>query len=321
MATMQGEAENFMPGSPLVLPLQMPAWAVGALLLVSALLARAQTQPIAAPLPGPAETPPVTSAPIAASTKDALMARAELLYDSAEKSGLHAFGCQVHPDWNLIMTSSRKDAPLPADDPRLPLLNQVRITLHARLNGSSTLNWQPPAGPLDPSAEATLGTAHRGIEQTLLGVLKLWAPLVNGSIPESFGEDNFALAQSENGYTLRSEDKQHSVTEQFDRNLLLTQYVSIESGSTIRIAPNFERTRQGLLLSSFIARIHAAGARPQSASAVTDQETQVALEYAPATQPTGRIQPIPVRLAIEIPHLVTMSFALDSCSQEPDGFQ
>jgi len=31
-----------------------------------------------------------------------------LLYDSAEKSGLHAFRCQVHPDWNLIMTSSRK---------------------------------------------------------------------------------------------------------------------------------------------------------------------------------------------------------------------
>jgi hypothetical protein len=173
MATMQGQAENLMPGSPLVLPLHMPAWAVGALLLVSALLARAQTLPLAAPLPVPGQTPSVASA------KDALIASAELLYDSAEKSGLHAFGCQVHPDWNLIMTSSRKDAPLPADDPRLPLLNQVRITLHARLNGSSTLDWQPPAGPLDPSAQDTLGTAHRGIEQTLLGVLKLWAPLVN----------------------------------------------------------------------------------------------------------------------------------------------
>jgi hypothetical protein len=76
------------------------------------------------------------------------------------------------------------------------------------------------------------------------------------------------------------------VTEQFDRNLLLTQYISDESGSTIRIAPNFERARQGLLLSGFIARIHAAGARPQTAAAETDQETRVALEYAPAPQPT-----------------------------------
>jgi hypothetical protein len=48
------------------------------------------------------------------------------------------------------------------------------------------------------------------------------------------------------------------------------------------MAPNFERTRQGLLLSSFIARIHAAGARPQTAAAETDRETHATLEYAPA---------------------------------------
>ena len=137
-----------MPGSPLALPLRVPPLAVSALLLVSAAFACA----LAAPLPAPRQTPTLEGA------KDALMARAELLYDSAEKSGLHAFGCQVHPDWNLIMTSSRKGAPLPADDPRLPLLNQVGITLHARLNGSSTLDWQPPPGRQDSKAQATLDT-------------------------------------------------------------------------------------------------------------------------------------------------------------------
>ena len=300
-----------MPGSPLALPLRVPPLAVSALLLVSAALACA----LAAPLPAPGQTPTLEGA------KDALMARAELLYDSAEKSGLHAFGCQVHPDWNLIMTSSRKGAPLPADDPRLPLLNQVGITLHARLNGSSTLDWQPPPGRQDAKAQATLDTAYRGIEQTLLGVLKLWAPLVNGSIAESFGEDNFVLAQSENSYTLRSQDKQHALTERFDRNLLLTQYISTESGSTIRIAPNFDRNSQRLLVSSFIARIHAGGAIPQTTAPETDQETRAAFEYAPVSQTRDRAQPIPVKLAVEILNVVTMNFALDTCSQEPDGVQ
>jgi hypothetical protein len=282
-----------MPGSPLVFPLRVPTLAVSALLPASAVLARAQTPPPAAPLPVPGQTPALASAPTVAGAKDALMARAELLYDPAEKSGLHAFRCQVHPDWNLIMTSSRKGAPLAADDPRLPLLNQVRITLHARLNGSSTLDWQPPPGRLGASAQATLDTAHRGIEQTLLGVLKLWAPLVNGSIPESFGEDNSVLAQSENSCTLRSKDKQRSLTELSDRHLLLTQSISTESGPTIRIAPNFDGNGQRLLVSSFIARIHAAGRSPRTTAPETGEQTRVALEYAPGSQAADRAQPIP----------------------------
>jgi hypothetical protein len=318
---MQGRAKNLMPGSPLVLPRRVPTLALSTLLLVSAVLVGAQTRPLATPLPVPGHTPVLASAPTVAGAKDALMARAELLYDSVEKSGLHAFRRQVHPDWNLIMTSSIKGAPLAADDPRLPLLNQVRITLDARPSGSSTLDWQPPPGRLDASSQATLDTAHRGIEQTLLGVLKLRAPLVNGSIPESFGEDSFVLAQSENSYTLRSQDKQHSLTELFDRNLLLTQYIGAESGSTIRIAPNFDRNSQGLLVSSFIARIRAAGASPHTTAPETDEETRVALEYPPGSQPADRAQPIRVKLAIEIPNVVTMNFALDTCSQEPDGLQ
>ena len=75
-------------------------------------------------------------------------------------------------------------------------------------------------------------------------------------------------------------------------NLPLPQDSSVESGLTIRMAPNFERTRQGLLLSSFIARIHAAGTRAQTAAAETDQETHVPLEYAPASpnRPAGLTQ-------------------------------
>ena len=285
-----------MQRSPFALPIRLPAMAAAFLLFFPVLLARAQN-------------PPGVAAP---TLKDSLMARAEMLYDSTTKSGLHAFDCQVHPDWNTIMTSSRQGAPLPADDPRLPLLSGVKITLHARLDGSSTLEWQPPANPLDPEARATLETAHRGIEQTLLGVLKLWAPLVNGSIPESFGEDDLDLAQIENGYTLRSKDKQHSLTEQFDRDLTLKQFITTESGSTIDIAPVFESTGLGLQLSGFTARIQAAGTSPQAA-----QQMRVDLEYKAGVNPTSAASGIPAKLAIEISKVVQMNFALDACIANP----
>ena len=295
-----------MPRSPFALPLCVPTLAAGALLLVSVLPTGAQSTPPTALVAVQGQTSN------AAGAKDALMARAEMLYDSAEKSGLRTFNCQVHPDWNLIMTSSRKGAPLSPDDPRLPLLNEVKITLHGRLNGSSTLDWQPPAKPLRSSAQATLDTAHRGIEQTLLGVLKLWTPLVDGSVPESFGEDGFALTQSESGYTLRSKDKQHAQTEQFDRSLLLTQFVTVDSGSMIDVTPAFVTAGQGLRLNSFVARIQSVGDATH-----TLQEMRVAFEYAAAPQAAGPAQAIPSKVAIEIPNAVTMNFALDGCVANP----
>ncbi|HEY1903991.1 MAG TPA: hypothetical protein VGG56_16270 [Terracidiphilus sp.] len=259
----------------------------------------------------PPATPAPPSAPVQAAAtanlNDTLLARATSLYDSTAKSGLRSFDCEVRPDWSKIMLSSRKGAPIAAGDTRLDLLNTVKITLHGRIKGSSTLDWQIPAHsatPLDASSAAILDKAHRGIENTLQGVLKLWIPLVDGSVAESFGEEDAELAQTENGYTLRLNDKNHSVAEEFDRNLLLKQFVVNGSGSSVNIAPIFEPTSSGLLLSSFVARIQPAGAPAESA-----QQMHVAIEY----QPIAGTQ-IPSRLSVEIPHVVQMDFAFDACT-------
>jgi hypothetical protein len=65
------------------------------------------------------------------------------------------------------------------------------------------------------------------------------------------------------------------------------QYTGLKSGLTMRMAPNVECASQGLVLSSFIARIHEAGTRPGTAAEETDRETHVALKYALAP-PTDR---------------------------------
>lgn len=271
-----------------------------ALIAVSCLLAHTQN------LPAAAQPPAAPSQPAAAaSLNDALLARATSLYSSTAKMGLHSFDCQVHPDWSKIMTSSRNGVPLPANDPRLPLLSAVKINLHARLAGASTLDWQPAKEkPVDDAAAATLDKAHRGIEQTLLGVLKLWVPLADGSIAESLGEEDAEIDQPESGYTLRSKDKQHSLTEEFDSNLILKRSIATDSGSTVDIAPSFQPTDQGLLVSGFTAQI-----RPSSSPAQNSQQMRVAIEY----QSIAGAQ-VPSYLSVEVPAIVEMDFNLDGCA-------
>jgi hypothetical protein len=265
-----------------------------ALLAFSCLLAQSQ-----APRPGPAAT--------AAGLKDTLLAKATTLYDSAAKSGLRSFDCQVLPDWKKMMSSARKGVAVADDDPKLVLVGQVKIALHARINGSSAIDWQVPAHPekpLDAHAIELLNQVHQGLESTLLGALKLWIPLVNGSVAASFGEDDASLSQSADGYTLRSKDKGRSVTEEFDRDLVLKHFIAIDSGSAADIEPAYHSTPHGLLLKSFVAHVQTAGASPESA-----QVMNVAIEY----QDVSAIL-IPGRITVEMPGLVQMDFALNGCT-------
>jgi hypothetical protein len=276
--------------------------AAAAVLAFSCLLAAAQ-----APPPTPSPSAGSLQSATAAGLKDTLLAKATSLYDSTAKSGLRSFDCQVHPDWKKMMSSARKGAPVADDDPKLILVGTVKIALHASINGSSAIEWQTPAHPekpLDAHATDILNQVHQGLENTLLATLKLWIPLVNGSVAASFGVDDASLSQTEDGYTLRSRDKGRSVTEDFDRDLVLKHLIAVDSGTTADIEPAYHSTPHGLLIKSFIAHVQPPGASPESA-----QVMNVALEY----QSVGAFL-IPARFAVDMPNLVEMDFAFDGCT-------
>ena len=246
----------------------------------------------------------------AASLSDSLLAKATALYDSTTKSGLRGFDCQVHPDWKEIIASSRGGAPVSGDDPRLALVSTAKITLHARMAGGSTLDWQASAGePLSPSkqaeGQALLERAHHGIENTLLGVLKLWIPLVDGSVAESLGEEGATIAATDTGYTVRSGDK--LLTENFDGGLLLKRYLTTDAGATVDIAPTYEQEQHGLQLTAFSAQVSPGGGAGGQA-----QQMDVAVTY----QSVSGMQ-IPSAVNIDVANIVTMNFKLDGCAANP----
>jgi hypothetical protein len=248
----------------------------------------------------------------AADLHDTLLAKATALYDSTAKSGLRGFDCQVHPDWKLIMASSRKGAAGADDEPRLALVSTARLTLHARMAGGSTLDWQAPGGggrPLNDSDRDLLERAHRGIENTLLGVLKLWMPLVDGSVAEGLGEEGMTITPTGAGDTVRSPagSKEKWLTEEFDRDLLLVRYVAVDAGATVDIVPHFQPGPSGLQLADFTAHI-----KPASGGPASTQEMHVEVEYQAASG-----EQIPAAVNIDVPDVVTMNFKLDGCVVNP----
>lgn len=246
----------------------------------------------------------------AAGLGDQLVAKAAALYYSTAKVGLKGFDCQVHPDWARIMTSARQGEAVAADDPRLMLMSSVAITLHARLDGSTSMDWAVPADPakpLDDNQKAQLEQAHQGMEQTLVGLLKMWTPLMNGSLAEGLGGDDVTITPSDSGYTVKSKDSRQPVTEEFDKGLVLKRFTVGGAGTNVDLTPEFSSTPQGLLLTSFEAKIQDAGA-----PAGSGEDMQVKLEY----QPVSGMQVLS-KVTVVMPKIVEMEFKLDGCVANP----
>jgi len=286
----------------LTFPRSKPVQYLAALPALFCALGYAQKTPAADPVP--------QASP--ASLHDTLLAKATSLYYSTARAGLRDFDCQVHPDWARMMKSARKGAALPVDDPKLALLNTVTITLHADLKGGSSLDWKLPEHserPLDDSQTAMLNQVHHGIEQSLGGVLKMWMPLVNGSIAETLGEDSAEISEGANGYTLRSKESGESETEFFDRGLVLKESdVVTAMGSNVKLKPAYQATSLGLLPMSFVAETHEPGAAAQAPA----QQMSGYMEY----QAVSGMQ-VPARITIVLQSVVEMDFRLDGCMVNP----
>ena len=208
-----------------ILPFRFPAHA-GAVLVAFCLTAVGQqpnppagSSTAAAPSQAaPSAQPAPTSA-----LDDQWLAGVASLYYSSAKLGLNAFDCTVHSDWNSLFASAQNDS---ATDPRVSLLNSVKITLHGRLNGGSTLDWIPAPNqnkPLDPDSARMLGQMRAATKSTLEGFMQFWSPFVNGSIVPARSA-GLQIIHTAAGHTIYGVQSGTEVTEIFDKGDVLQQF-------------------------------------------------------------------------------------------------
>jgi hypothetical protein len=240
---------------------------------------------------------------------DEMLARTARLYYSTKAAGLNGFDCAVHPDWRTLIQSSVKNAVVPDHDPNVLMLERVTMTLHARLNGLSTLDWKQPADTAESKNRATaalLEQMHRGTEQTIQGFMQFWKPFVDGSIVPA-RSTGIALVHTDGGVTIRIKQGSANVTEVYSKDMVLQRVSLITDASAVELSPSYDSTDKGLLVSRFVARI-----RKNGASAEKAQEMHVEIYY---QQVDGF--PLPSRLNVEVVGTGVFNFQMDGCRANP----
>ena len=239
----------------------------------------------------------------------AMIARSVRLYYSAAANGLTSFDCNVHPDWRRLFETSVKHAAISADDPNVLFLDRVAITLHARFNGQSSLEWTPPAGSpttANPSSPDMVSIMHKSTEQTLMGFLQFWIPFMNGSfIPGN--APAMQIDDSPTSATLHLKQPDADVTEVVSKTSILERMTIATGGKVVELLPSFHSTEKGLIVDRLVVHI-----RTGEQQLEKDQQMRVEIDY-------RDIQgfPIPQELSVEAIGAGTFTATLDNCHVNP----
>jgi len=258
--------------------------------------------------PAPAAAAPAQS-PAQPNPDNEWLAKTSKLYYSSAKAGLTGFDCAIHPDWHTLLVSAGNGAAVPEDDPRIALLNAVKITVHARMKGGSTIEWvadSNPGKPLDQESTDLLEGMHKSAEQTLEGFLQFWGPFMEATVVPNSNE-GLEITHAPTMHTIHAKQADTELTEIFSSDLVLQQFNVNMSGTSIKFSPTYKPTAQGLLVSAFDAHILPVGTPPDHA-----QVMKVGIEY----QPIGTLI-IPGKLHMEVVGTGTFNFTFDGCTTNP----
>jgi hypothetical protein len=237
------------------------------------------------------------------------LAKTAKLYYSSAKAGLTGFDCSIRPDWHMLVASSSNGVAVAEDDPRVVLLNSVKITMHARMKGGSTIEWvadSSPDKPLEQDSTDLLDAMHRTVEQTLEGFLQFWGPFIEASVvPDSV--EGLEITHTPTVHTIHAKQGGTELTEVFSGDMVLEQFNVNMSGTSIKFSPAYMPTPQGLLVHGFEAHILLAGAPPDQ-----EQAMKVGIEYQPVDGLT-----IPLRLNMDVAGTGVLNYAFDGCTANP----
>lgn len=223
---------------------------------------------------------------------DALLKKANSLYYSYAREGVTGFDCEVKPDWVQIVG---------AGDTRLPLLNAVTMRLHARVDGSSKLEWIDPPNATDPGG--VLGKMHSAMDDTLTGFLQFWMPFIHGDvIPES--AEGMGVHKSADGIVIHGEGAGVTLDEQLDNALNLKHYDVTMTNQLVKFEPGYKATAKGLLVNNFLARMGPPNATPEQM-----QEMHVSIDY---QQVQGA--EVPQRMKMEVKETGAVTVTMTGCT-------
>ncbi len=261
----------------------------------------------------------VTSEPLAVD-KPATQASPQLvsllnsLYYSTAKTGLNSFDCSVHLRFEKLRNGANQIVTFSEDDARVAVLKRIKITLHVRLTGRSTVDWDQSSAessPLDKVSVAILDAAHKYTEPAMDGFLKTWVPMVNGSFNNPSVGWTFIPKKQGKGFRLYYQEDNKSVLEDFDGSAVLQQYDAELPGIRVKVFPTFKPTDKGLLVNHLVSHLMLGAGGPPGVKP-DDIETHTSIDYQ-----TIDGFPVPAKLTVELVGNGVLSFTFDGCRVNP----
>lgn len=238
----------------------------------------------------------------AATNNDAWLTHVRSLYSSTEREGLTGFDCTVQPDWRTMIASANAGKVDALGERKIAALNGAQVTLHAKTDGTATIDFNAPTPP--PDLADVMNTFSSATKQSLGGFVQFWSPFANETvIPDTSQGVDFAPTP-DGGRILNIAGGGTTVTETFDANDVLREYDVHMSGVTALFTPTFSPSPGGLRVTKFLAHYQTQG-QP-------DQEMQVWVTYGQVGGYT-----IPSEVDMTLVGSATFNVALTGCKPNP----
>ncbi|HXA83947.1 MAG TPA: hypothetical protein VNZ47_02655 [Candidatus Dormibacteraeota bacterium] len=164
-------------------------------------------------------------------------------YYSLQTQGLKTFQCDAEPNWQKFLEVVNQK-PVPANDPKLKQLKDLRFSVAINERGESTITpFMANGGKIDP----TLNEMVDGFKQMLSGFYQTWTALVlTNPFPEAYA--GLTLKQEGDNVRLLGKDGGSDVEILLSKNYAITEMRVASPGSKIIMFPKFAKTEKGLLL-------------------------------------------------------------------------
>lgn len=233
------------------------------------------------------------------------LAQATKMYYSSTTAGLKGFDCEVRPDWQALYAAKNGGQVSALDQPKLTLLNAVKIALHARMENGSIVDWNPPNEKLDAGQTELLKTMQSAMNQMLQGFVQLWSPFIERQlIPDS--PNGLDIVTTENGgRKIHGIHEGLEVSEDFDSGRILRRVVLATNGTKVDTTPTFSSTDHGLVVTHLQQYISHADDPEKT------QELNVEITYQWIES-----FPVPAHLDMDVAKIGNFQFAFENCTAQ-----
>jgi outer membrane biosynthesis protein TonB len=221
-------------------------------------------------------------------------------YYTPTASGLKSFECEATIDWKGMLTRLGRTE-IPDNDPVLKYLQTVHLSVADQLNGkgSMAMDWAETGVPPE-GQEESLKQMRDGLRAQMAGFFQDWNAYMNGTlVPVPNSKATVTLMGA--GVHLSGTSAGTSVDEDFDQNMLLTQFRLVSPEMRLFAIPSYVETADGLVISAVTYKIN----RPPSAPQV---ETTVRIKYAKV----GSFQ-IPSNVVLDIRNIGVIEVRFNAC--------